>query len=153
MVALLNEGLTQAQICIRLNIGQSVISRELKRYKQTGSFSHRKSPGAPQCTSKQTDRMVKCMVVASPSRSSSAIQSQLPPQVSVSSRTIRRHLQVDLQLPAYHPACKLKLSAKNICDHILFHQKYKGWTPEQWAAVMFTDETMIKQFYACSSNV
>ena len=106
MVALSNEGLTQAQICTRLNIGQSVISRALKRYKGTGSFSHRKSPGAPRCTSKQTDQMIKRMVVASPSRSSSAIQSQLPPQVSVSSRTIRRRLQMDLRLPAYHPACK-----------------------------------------------
>ena len=73
MVALSNKGLTQAQICIRLNIGQSVISRALKRYKEIGLFSYRKSPEAPQCTSKQTDQMIKHMVVVSPSHSSSAI--------------------------------------------------------------------------------
>ena len=157
IVALSNEGLTQAQICTRFNVGQSVISRALKTYKETGSFSHKKSPGAPRCTSIQTDWMIKRMVVSSPSCSSSAIQSQLPPQVSVSTRTIRRRLQVDFQLPAqlpaYHPACKQKLSAKNVHGRIFFCQKYKGWTAEQWATVMFTDETMIKQFYAYSSHV
>ena len=145
--------LTRALHKPRLNVGQSSISRALKRYEETGSFSHRKSPGAPRCTSTQTDRMIKRMVVTSPSRSSSAIQSQLPPEVSVSSRTIRRRLQVDFKLPAYHPACKPQLSAKNIRDRIMFCQKYKDWTAEQWSSVMFTDETMIKQFYAYSSHV
>ena len=63
---------------------------------------------------------------------------------------------MDLWLPAYHTVCKLKLSAKNICDYILFCQKYKDWTPEKWAAVMFTNGTMIKWLNArqnqCSAS-
>lgn len=153
IVILRQEGLTQCEIARKLKLNQSIVSRAVKRYKETGSFCYKKSPGAPRCTSHQTDRMMRRMVVASPTCSSSEIQAKLPPDTSVSTRTIRRRLQLHFKLRAYHPASKPRLSTKNVKDRLAFALKYRNWTTEQWMATMFSDETIVKQFYAFSSHV
>jgi hypothetical protein len=73
--------------------------------------------------------------------------------VSVSTRTIRHRLQKDLHLRAYRPACTPLLSRKNIADRLAFANKYAAWTVEQWRQVMFSDETLVKQFYSFSAHV
>ena len=153
IVVLRNEGLKQVDIGQRLGIHQSIVSRTLHRHASTGSFCHRKSPGRPRKTYIQTDRLMKRLVQGDPTSSSSAIQSQLPPQVDISTRTIRRRLLDDCKLRAYRPACVPRLSAKNVKDRLVFARKYKDWTAQQWERVMFSDETMVKQFYAFSSHV
>jgi hypothetical protein len=75
-------------------------------------------------TSRQTDSLIHHIAVQIPSASSSYISLQLPSQVSVSTRTIHHHLQVDFKLHAYHPACAPLLSKKNIKDQLAFAHKY-----------------------------
>ena len=48
IVAYRDCGLTKSDISQRLGVAQSVVSRCLKRYGETGSHSHRKSPGRDQ---------------------------------------------------------------------------------------------------------
>jgi transposase len=126
IVILRQEGLTQCEIARKLKLNQSIVSRAVKRYKETSSFCYKKSPGAPRCTSHQTDRMMRRMVVASPTCSSSEIQAKLPPDTSVSTRTIRRRLQLHFKLRAYHPASKPRLSTKNVKDRLAFALKYRN---------------------------
>jgi predicted transcriptional regulator len=153
MVALQATGMTQTAIADYLHLNQSVVQRCLARYHATGSFSHRNPPIRKRVTSRQTDSLIRRLVVQNPTSSSTFIASQLPPSVSVSTRTIRRRLQIDFKLRAYHPACAPLLSHKNIADRLAFAKKYQNWTAEQWCSVMFSDETIIKQFYSCSSHV
>lgn len=153
MVAYREEGVSQQEIGTRLGVCQSVVSRCLARYDVTHSFSHRTLPGKQRVTSARTDGMIKRIVVANPTASSSFIASQLPPEVTVSTRTIRRRLQIDHKLRAYRPSCTPRLSAKNIKDRLTFAKKYGKWTKEQWQQVMFSDESLIKQFYSFSTHI
>ena len=56
-------------------------------------------------------------------------------------------------LKSFRPAKKPKLSAKNIADRLAFCQKYQGWSAEQWRSVIFSDETLVSQFYAFFRHV
>jgi transposase len=153
IVVLHNQGLKPRVISNTLHVNQSIVSRALSRFKETGSYSHKKNRGSPRITSKQTDRLIHRMVVETPTCSSSEIQSRLPSPDRVSRRTIRRRLQVDFKLRSDFPAKKPNLSPKNVKDRLLFAHKYKDWTLDQWCKTEFSDETSIKQFYACNSRV
>jgi hypothetical protein len=62
--------------------------------------------------------------------------------------TIRRRLCNDFNLKAYRPARKPLLSAKNIRDRRCFCEAHKLWTIAEWGRVMFSDESLIRQFYS-----
>ena len=69
-----------------------------------------------------------------------------------SQRTICRRL-FNANSKSFRPAKRPKLSAKNIADRLAFCQKYQGWSAEQWRSVMFSDETLVSQFYAFCRHV
>ena len=138
IIALRNEGLTQVQISQRLNINQSIVSRALKRHVATGQFGARTRPSRPRFTNKRTDLMIfKRIATITPTATSSYIKSQLPPEVTISTATIRRRLHDDFKLRAYRPASKPLLSKKNIKDRIAFCKRYERWTVEMWRHVLF----------------
>ena len=93
------------------------------------------------------------MSVENPTCSSTYIHASLPNDVQVSTRTIRRRLQIKYKLPSRSPAVKPRLSAKNIEDRLIFAKKYKDWTVDQWRSVMFSDESTVKQFYNYTPHV
>ena len=146
VVANRDAGLTQVEISERLSISQSAVSRSLKRYRETGSFGSKRRSGRPRKSTATSDRMIKRMVVGQPTISSSAIAAALPSTCSVSARTVRRRLVVDFNLKAHRPARKPHLSKKNKADRLAFARKYCKWTSEQWATVLFYDETSVQQF-------
>lgn len=146
IVALRNEGLTQVTISTRLKVSQSIVSRALKRHRETGQYGARKRTGRGRCTSTRTDTLIKRIATVTPTATSSFIQSQLPQEGLPSTRTINRRLTDDHKLKAYRPAAKPKLSAKNVKDRIAFCKRYRSWSVEQWKKVMFSDETTVKQF-------
>ena len=73
LLILRNVGLILRQICGRLNLSHSSVLLCLSRQASIASFQHRKSPGRPWCTTSQTDRMIKIMVVSNPTKSASEI--------------------------------------------------------------------------------
>ena len=147
MVVLGKEGLSQREIRDRLNIkSQSTVQRCLKRYQETNSFCAKKRPPRQRITTAATDRWIRRRVVADPYISATAIRHELSPNISVSSRTIRRRLSNEMGLKSFKAASKPKLSAKNRRDRIAFCERHRHWSPEDWHSVMFSDETTINQF-------
>lgn len=146
IVAYRNTEMTQCAIATRLGLAQSVVCRILQRYGKTKSFHPRKQSGRPRKSSNQTDRIIRRMAIKDPCISSTMIEANLPSSISLSSRTIRRRLQVDYKLRSYRPARKPSLSCKNIKDRLAFAKKYQHWTVEQWRKVIFSDETIVRQF-------
>lgn len=146
IVAYRNTGMRQKDIALKLSLSQSVVSRCLSRYQATGSFKHKKSPGRPRLTSVRTDHFIRRLASIDPTSSSSFIASQLPAEIVVSARTVRRRLLNDFQLRSHPAACKPRLTAKNIKDRLIFCRKYQHWTSENWRSVLFSDETCIQQF-------
>ena len=153
MVSFREMGLTQRVIAQRLSISQQAVQKCLARYDSTGSFEARPRSGRPRCTSKETDRLIRRHAVATPTASSSYIASQLPADVTPSSSTIRRRLLHDFQLRARRPARWPLLTKKNITDRLAFAHKYHDWTEDDWARVLFSDESTIQQFHSYVTHV
>lgn len=153
IVALRKAGFTQMQISRQLGVPQSVVCRSLKRHIETGSFKARKRTGRRRCTSRRTDLMIKRLATITPTATSTFILSQLPSDVKVSKTTIKKRLRDDFNLRAYRPAEKPLLSKKNIADRLEFCKRYSGWTSDQWHKVLFSDETMVRQFASYVQHV
>lgn len=64
----------------------------------------------------------------------------------VSSRTVRRRLLTEFNLPSRRPARKPRLTAKNIKDRLRFCRVYRQWTSDNWMKVLFSDESTFSQF-------
>ena len=154
IVALRNGGFTQTKISAQLGIQQSVVSRILKRYSETGQLRARKRSGRPRCTSQRTDLLIKRIVTVTPTATSSYIKAMLPDtEAKISKTTIKRRLHDELQLRAFRPVKKPLLSKKNISDRLAFCKRYKSWTVDQWQKVLFSDETMLRQFASYVQHV
>ena len=145
--ALSNEGLSQRQIALRLNICQGTVHYTLKRICQTGGYKSKSRCGRRAVTTERTNNLIKRLVISSPSMSSKEIRSRLDLLSTVpSERTIRRRLHSDLGLKAYKPVKKPLLSRKNVEDRLRFARRYANWTSEDWSKVMFSDESSFAQF-------
>lgn len=144
MQILHSQNLSHRKIAQILHVSQSAVTRGLSRMKQLGSRKSRKRTGRPRATSKTMDRLIHRAAVAHPTWSSSSICADM--QSPLSTRTVRRRLLVDFNLPSRRPAKKAKLSKKNIKDRLVFCRKYKNWTKEDWMKVMFSDESTFSQF-------
>jgi transposase len=146
------EGYSSRQIAQRLSVVQSTVVRSLKASQSTGKFGYKKPSGRPKCTSDRMDNSIMKAAKKSPRKSSVGIHAGLPPDSKPSARTIRRRL-FTAGLKSYTPAKKPALTAKNIRDRLGFCNKYRHWTANQWKSVMFSDESMISQFYAFTRHV
>ena len=113
-----------------------------------------KLTGRPRETSRTTDNIIKRCIQRDPYASSSFIQAQLPQEHHVpSTRTIRRRLHTEFQLPSRRPAKKPALSLKNIKDCIALCHQHIHWTNEDLQKVIFSDEAMILQFNCYKATI
>ena len=85
-------GWKQNAIAEKLNIHQSVVSRTVKRYRHSKTFSPLKKLVDPELPLERTDNLIKRIVTKQTTAPSSQISSELPLTSSVSCRTIRRRL-------------------------------------------------------------
>jgi transposase len=140
------DGASERQISAKLRMPKSTVHDIIQLIKDTGSTAPRKRFGKARITSKQTDNMIRRAAVRDPTISSTQIRADLPNDVTVSTRTIRRRLLKDAGLRSRRPALKPRLSLKNIRDRIAFCRAHRHWSITKWRQVMFSDETQIKQF-------
>ena len=143
---LYEDGSTQRQIAERLGVSKTGVQKAIGRLKKTGSAKPLSRTGRPRATTPQTDRLIRRSAIATPTISSAQIRTKLPGVAKVSARTIRRRLHDEMGLKAYRPAKKPRLSPKNVRDRLAFCRAHQHWTVDQWRQVMFSDETLIKQF-------
>lgn len=124
-MALRNEKLAHAAIDKRLGVNQPVVQRCLKRYRETEYYAARKASGKPRATTPRTDAMIRCISVANPTVTITAIKPQLPDDIVVGRRTIQRRFQFDFGLRAYQPAKKPLPSKKNMIGyHFIASMKF-----------------------------
>ena len=123
MVILKDEGLSQRDITVRLGVVQSIVCRCLARHQKTNKFVAKTSSGQPRPTTPQTDNVMRRLVVANPTISSSDIKAHLPEDCDTSTRTIRRRLQKDFWLRGYYPAITIRL--KDVKDRLQFARGFK----------------------------
>jgi transposase len=59
VLAYLETGMTQTEVAEKLRVNQSTISRVVKRYQQTGSFSHLGGNGRPRVADEVVTDLIK----------------------------------------------------------------------------------------------
>lgn len=151
MEILHRQKMSHRKIAAILHVSHSAVTKGLARIKELGSRKSRTRVGRPRKTSVAADRLIRRAAIAHPTWSSSTIQAEV--RSPVSTRTVRRRLLVDFNLPSRRPAKKAKLSKKNIKDRLVFCQKYRNWTKDEWMNVMFSDESTFSQFHSTCRHV
>jgi transposase len=149
--ALRAQGLTERDVAALIGVSKTAVHQATVHHAKFNSYDYRdtrRNSGRSRVTTPQTDRMIRRAAVRNPTISAAEIGSLLPPHEAVSVRTVKRRLQCDFKLRAYHPASKPLRSQKNKKDRIDFCHRYRNWTAQDWRKVMFSDESMIRQFYS-----
>ena len=84
------DGLKRRDICKKLSVSESAVSRTIKKFKTTGSSSPQKHSGRPSVCSKRDDSAIRRCGVKNAMYSS--VQIQMETGVKASTCTIRRRL-------------------------------------------------------------
>uniref|UniRef100_A0A096LWT8 Transposase Tc1-like domain-containing protein n=1 Tax=Poecilia formosa TaxID=48698 RepID=A0A096LWT8_POEFO len=145
ITALHKNGLTRKSIAARKIAPQSTICHIIKNFKR-GSIVAKKAPGRPRKTSKHQNHLLKVFKLRDRATSSAELaQKWQQAGVNASARTVRRRL-LEQGLVSRRAAKKPLLSRKNIRDRLIFCQKCREWTAEDWGKVIFSDESPFRLF-------
>ncbi|KFM59399.1 Transposable element Tcb1 transposase, partial [Stegodyphus mimosarum] len=129
-------GRTQLEVSDELGIAQSVISRLWQQFQDHGNVSRRYNTGHPRVTAPNEDRYLA--VTAKRNRWSTASylsrQLSLATGTTISRQTMYRRLG-QIGLYAGRPVRCVPLTATH------WSREHALWTLQQWACVMFSDES------------
>ncbi|KAG7153811.1 Transposable element Tc1 transposase-like 6 [Homarus americanus] len=101
--------------------------------------------GRPRKTSKTTDALLRREVLKTPHITAAELQRNHPDVLgNVAPRIIQHRLQKELHLPRRRPAKKPLLTDKMGKARLGFARKYRHWTPQQWAKVIWSDESTVQ---------
>ena len=93
------------------------------------------------------------LCVRKPSITSSEIKNSLPLLANVSTRTIRRRLNTEMNLPVRKALKKPLLTPRMAKQRLEFCCRYRHWTSDDWGKVMFSDESKFLQFSSYTAFV
>lgn len=93
-VALIDQGLTQREVAIVLNVPRSSMQYALKRYQATGNYTRRPGSGGRRCTSARDDRFIVLEILRNRFLTAVEIRHRLQNvrSINVSERTVRRQM-------------------------------------------------------------
>lgn len=143
-VTLIDQGLTQREVAILLNVPRSSMQYALKRYQETRSYTRRPGSGGVRCTSVRDDRFIVLEILRNRFLTAVEIRRRLQiiRGINVSERTVRRRME-EVNLKARRPARGPELLRQHRVARLRFAREHADWTYEQWARVLFTDECRI----------
>lgn len=141
IIRMSEQGYRQVEIAQVVAVSQSVVSRALRRYRETGSASRRPGSGTQRVTTPREDRMIVIQARRDPFQSARMIQNQIQNITlrPLSTQTIRNRLR-EVGLRSYVPLRRPAATARH-------RQLRRTWCSERldeqtnWHAVMFTDES------------
>ncbi len=147
LLLLSEEGYSQRQISKRLNISVASVNKFLKLKNAGESLEPKKRTGRRRKTSSKTDKQIKRLVTQQPFLTAAQVKAELPGILDdVSNRTIRNRLHSELGFKARRPVHKPLLTEKMRKKRLQFCRNHADWTAEKWSTVMFSDESMFRQF-------
>ncbi|GFX11598.1 transposable element Tcb2 transposase [Trichonephila clavipes] len=111
-------GLSQADAARRLNVSRSVVQRLWDQYQSEDSESRRPVPGRPRATTPAEDRFL-----------------------ALSARREKNHYCAAARLYARRPVVCVPLNGRQRRNRLCWAREHVSWTQQQWASVLFTDET------------
>ncbi|KFM63304.1 Transposable element Tcb1 transposase, partial [Stegodyphus mimosarum] len=142
IIGRLEWGRTQLELSDELGIAQSVISRLWQQFEDDGNVSRRYSTGRPRIKTPNEDQYL----VDTAKRNRRSTASDLSRQLSsatgttISRQTVYRR-SGQIRLYARRPVRCVPLTATHCRLRLAWNREHALWTPQQWACMMFSDES------------
>ena len=125
---------------------KSGVRKVCERFKATNTFKNMPKNGKVKKTTANDDRMIMRLALKNRRATSAEIKNDLEAAgVSISSRTIRQRL-FENGLKARRPRKKPYLNKKQRKNRLIWAKEHKEWTKEDWARVIWGDESKISNF-------
>lgn len=148
VTVLYEEGYTLRKICERTGVSYAIIVHAIiDKFKKSGQIRNFQRSVRPKITSKAEDR--KIIIISKRDRFETApiIAAEMNKhrERKLSSVTVKRRL-IDIGLNGHVAAKKPLLRPKNSKKRIKFAKDHLHWTYEDWAKVLWTDESIFEIF-------
>ncbi|GFU48019.1 HTH_Tnp_Tc3_2 domain-containing protein [Trichonephila clavipes] len=135
-------GLSQADVARRLKVSRSVVQRLWDQYQSEDSVSRRPVPGRPRATTPAEDRF---LALSARRRRTTTVPQLVADHFQASGRrisatTVRNRLH-NAGLYARRPVVCVPLNGRQRRNRLCWAREHVSWTQQQWASVLFTDES------------
>ncbi|GFV41293.1 transposable element Tcb2 transposase [Trichonephila clavipes] len=135
-------GLSQADAARHLNVSRSVVQRLWGEYQSEDSVSRRPVPGRPRATTPAEDRF---LALSARRRRTTTVPQFVADHFQASGRrisatTVRNRLH-NAGLYARRPVVCVPLNGRQRRNRLCWAREHVSWTQQQWASVLFTDES------------
>ncbi|KFM75855.1 Transposable element Tcb1 transposase, partial [Stegodyphus mimosarum] len=133
---------TQLEVSDELGIAQSVISKLWQQFQDDGNVRRRYSIARPRVTTPNEDRYLAVTGKRNRRSTASDLSRQLSsaPGTTISRQTVYRRLG-QIGLYARRPVRCVPLTSTHCRLRLAWSREHAQWTPQQWACVMFSDES------------
>ncbi|GFU09303.1 retrovirus-related Pol polyprotein from transposon 17.6 [Trichonephila clavipes] len=126
----------------RLNVSRSVVQRLWDQYQSENSVSRRPVPGRPRATTPAEDRF---LALSARRRRTTTVPQLVADHFQASGRrifatTVRNRLH-NAGLYARRPVVCVPLNGRQRRNRLCWAREHVSWTQQQWASVLFTDES------------
>lgn len=147
VIAALKNGKSQAQVARDFNLSRQIISVWNRKEQSTGSVSNKQRSGRPPKLTDHVSRIIRRMSIANPRLTAADIKRDLNENHSfdISLTTVKQCLR-NANLFGRRPSKKPFIFARNRKARLEFAQKYKNWTSQEWARVLWSDESKFNMF-------
>lgn len=138
IIGLSESGFSQRQISLQMKCSLTAVNRIIKAFREEGRIKDAPRGAPPASTSREEDNLIAAASAADPFLAATDIKREL--NLQASAVTIRRRL-LSCGLKSSVSAEKIGLSDEHKVKRVLFAQEHKQWTVNQWAGVIFSDES------------
>ncbi|GBM75032.1 Transposable element Tcb2 transposase [Araneus ventricosus] len=140
IVGRLEEGQSKVQICREFNLTPSIVCNLWKQFQDTGSIDRKPGQGRPRATTATEDHYTRHNRGATSSQLSRDLYAATGTRVSRVTVSKRLH---ETGLFARRPAVCIPFTSTNRRVRLAWCREYRDWSMDQWATVLFTDESRI----------
>lgn len=150
-------GRSTAEIAAELGRGVSTVRRFRAVLKELPPGSspppHQPGAGRPRATTKEQDERLRKYVLKNPRKTAKELIREVRGFEGKSARFVQDRLKRVLKIPSRSAAKKPLLTEKMKKKRVAFAQKYQHWTEQDWAKVMYSDESTFRQVDSRSVKV
>nr|CAH7747406.1 unnamed protein product [Callosobruchus chinensis] len=142
IIALWQEGLSRHHISNRLNVVRSTVSRNIRRYEETGEVNSRPRTGRPTVSTRPEDRYITQLARRERSVTVPVLRSQFQRTFNrvISTATILRRVLAS-GLRCRSPLRVPLLAARHRTARLQWARAHQDWLLPQWRNVLFSDES------------
>ena len=140
LIGLKAAGKTYRDIAKILEVDERTVSRNFKRISTENTYERKKGSGNQRRTNDREDQMIIREVRRNRFTTSKEIKQNLP-HMNISRQTIRRRINEVSDFRCHFQSRKPMVSETNRRRRIAWCTEHLNWTVEQWAKVLWSDES------------